>query len=137
MRRVQPLHPAVLILRTRIDRADGVLVSTPEYAGALPGSFKNLLEWTVGGGNLYGKPVAWFNVAGEASPTGAADAHASLRKVLGYSGAVVVEEACTHIPLTRQSVGEGGPLTNPVLRATFEASLAIFLNHLGILTDKS
>ena len=60
---------------------------TPEYAGALPGSFKNLLDWTVGGGQTYGMPVAWINVSGAAAPTGGADAHDSLRKVLGYTGA--------------------------------------------------
>ena len=48
-----------------------MLFSTPEYAGALPGSFKNLLDWTVGGGETYGMPVGWVNVSGPASPTGA------------------------------------------------------------------
>ncbi len=57
----QPVHPAVAQLRSRIRAADAVLFSTPEYAGALPGSFKNLLDWTVGGGETYGKPVAWVN----------------------------------------------------------------------------
>ena len=54
-----------------------MLFSTPEYAGALPGSFKNLLDWTVGDdqpGSMNGKPVAWVNV----SPRGAEHAHESL-----------------------------------------------------------
>jgi NAD(P)H-dependent FMN reductase len=34
-----------------------------EYAGTLPGSLKNLLDWTVGGGEIYGKPAGWINVA--------------------------------------------------------------------------
>jgi len=46
---VEPLHPAVAELRAAIDAADALLFSTPEYAGALPGSFKNLLDWTIGG----------------------------------------------------------------------------------------
>lgn len=132
----QSLPPIVCDLRSRIDRADGLLVSTPEYAGALPGSFKNLLDWTIGGGNLYGKPIAWLNVAGEASPSGAADAHASLRKVLGYAGAVVVEEACARIPLARQNVGEGEPLEDAILKAAFEAPLEAFLNYLKGQTDQ-
>src|SRR5256885_16308443 len=45
-----PLPPAVENLRTALGRAGAVLISTPEYAGALPGSFKNLLDWTIGGG---------------------------------------------------------------------------------------
>jgi NAD(P)H-dependent FMN reductase len=59
----EPLHPSVAELRQEIARADAVLFCTPEYAGALPGSFKNLLDWTVGGGEVYGKPAAWINVA--------------------------------------------------------------------------
>ena len=71
-----PLHPAVADLRRAIASVQAVLFSTPEYAGALPGSFKNLLDWTVGGGEIYRKPVAWINASW--SPTGAADAHALL-----------------------------------------------------------
>lgn len=57
----EPLHPAVAALRSAIAEADAVLFCTPEYAGALPGSFKNLLDWTIGG-EIYQKPVAWINV---------------------------------------------------------------------------
>src|SRR5262249_20233077 len=45
---LDPLHPAVADLRTTIGAAGAVLFSTPEYAGALPGSFKNLLDWAIG-----------------------------------------------------------------------------------------
>lgn len=46
----QPLHSVVADLRREIAAAAAVLFCTPEYAGALPGSFKKLLDWTVGGG---------------------------------------------------------------------------------------
>ena len=46
----------VVELRAAIERADAVVFCTPEYAGTLPGSFKNLLDWTVGGAEMYGKP---------------------------------------------------------------------------------
>ena len=55
-----PLHPAVADLRDQLHGSDAVLFSTPEYAGALPGSFKNLLDWTVGGG-IQEKSVGWIN----------------------------------------------------------------------------
>lgn len=106
---VEGAPPApVAALRARLDAADAVLLSTPEYAGALPGSFKNLLEWTVGGTGLYRKPVAWINAAGIAAPTGGADAHDSLRKVLAYVGADVVDAACARIPVARQAIGPDG-----------------------------
>lgn len=74
-----PLHPAVESLRAAIRGCDAMLFSTPEYAGALPGAFKNLLEWSVGdanAGSIYEKPVGWVNVS--AAPAGAADAYESL-----------------------------------------------------------
>ncbi|HTT95910.1 MAG TPA: NAD(P)H-dependent oxidoreductase [Solirubrobacterales bacterium] len=102
------LDPEVAALRAALAAADALLLSTPEYAGALPGSFKNLLDWTVGGGQTYGMPVAWINVAGAAAPSGGADAHDSLRKVLGYTGARIVEDACLRLPLARDDVGADG-----------------------------
>jgi chromate reductase len=111
----EPLPPAVVDLRASIAAADAVLFCTPEYAGALPGSFKNLLDWTVGGGEMYGRPVAWINASG--LPTGAADAHASLRTVLGYLSTEIVEDACVHIPVPRQAVGDDGLIDDPRLRA--------------------
>ena len=78
-------------LRNEIAEADAVVFCTPEYAGTLPGSFKNLLDWTVGGGELYDKPVAWVNVANEGRGGGA---QATLETVLGYVGAQTAEAAC-------------------------------------------
>jgi len=112
----RPVHPAVAELRAAIAVADALLLCTPEYAGALPGAFKNLLEWTVGDGGTYDKPIAWINAAGPAAPSGGADAHDSLRKVLGYVHANIVEEACARIAVTRDAIGADGTLSDPRLR---------------------
>jgi len=97
-------------------RRDALLLCTPEYAGALPGALKNLLEWTVGDGGTYDKPIAWINASGPAAPTGGADAHDSLRKVLGYVHADIVEDAVARIPVTREAVGPDGTVTDTALR---------------------
>ncbi len=112
----EPVHPAVEQLRAEIAAADALLICTPEYAGALPGAMKNLLEWTVGDAGTYRKPIAWINASGPAAPTGAADAHESLRKVLGYVHAEIVEDACARIPVTRDAVGPDGELSDPAIR---------------------
>jgi NAD(P)H-dependent FMN reductase len=116
-----PLPAAVADLRARIAAADALLISTPEYAGALPGSFKNLLDWTVGGTEVGGRAVGWINVS--TSPTGAADAHASLRTVLGYVGADVIEAACVHIPVPRDAIAPDGLITDPTLRHQVASTL--------------
>ncbi|MCP2341765.1 NADPH-dependent FMN reductase [Actinomadura rupiterrae] len=119
----EPLPAAVRELRDAIGAADAVLFCTPEYAGALPGSFKNLLDWTIGGGEMYEKPVAWLNVSSIAAPTGGAGAHDSLRAVLGYAGTSIVEDACARVPLSRQDVGPDGLIGDAGTRAAIVASL--------------
>jgi chromate reductase, NAD(P)H dehydrogenase (quinone) len=116
------LPEPVTDLRAQIRASDAVMFSTPEYAGALPGSFKNLLDWAVGDerpGSLNGKPVAFVN----ASPRGGALAHESLRRVLGYLGAVIVESACATIPLTRDQVDDDGLIASADFRQTVAAAL--------------
>jgi chromate reductase len=127
-----PVAPLVAELRAAIAGADALLLSTPEYAGALPGSFKNLLEWTVGNGGTYRKPVAWVNTSGAAAPTGAADAHDSLRKVLGYVGAQVVEDACVRIPVARDVIGPDGLLSDRALRVQVAEVLRALARHVEI-----
>ena len=122
-----PVHPAVAELRAAIADCDAVLICTPEYAGALPGAVKNLLEWTVGDGGTYRKPIAWINASGPAAPTGGADAHESLRKVLGYVHADIVEEACARIPLTRDAIGPDGTVSD----ARHRDAIAAVLNTLA------
>jgi chromate reductase len=123
------LDPAVVELRAAIGAADALLLCTPEYAGDLPGSFKNLLDWTVGGGETYGMPVAWVNVASVASPTGAADAHASLRRVLGYTGSDIVEEACVRVPVPRDAIGADGLVADPAIQEVVAGAVAALAGH--------
>ena len=122
-----PLPPVVADLREQIAAADGVIFCTPEYAGALPGSFKNLLDWTVGGTEMYGKPVAWVNVAAEGRGL---NAHASLATVLGYVGAAIVEAACSTVPVPRESVGPDGVVVEGAVRAAIADVVRRFVDHL-------
>src|SRR5690242_5745243 len=117
------LDPEVAALRAALTEADALLLSTPEYAGALPGSFKNLLDWTVGGGETYGMPVAWINTAGAAAPAGGANAEESLRKVLGYTGSEIVEPACLRIPVERDAIGNDGLIAEPAVREQLAVAL--------------
>jgi len=118
----------VAALRDEITAADAVLFCTPEYAGTLPGSFKNLLDWTVGGGQLYGKPAAWINVAVPGRGQGAEDA---LAAVLGYVGADVVEAACRRIPVDRAAVSQDGTISDPGFRDEAAQVWDVLLGYLG------
>lgn len=121
----EPLPPAAAELRGRLKEADAVLFCTPEYAGALPGSFKNLLDWSVGAEAMYRKPVAWINV----SYSGAKNAYASLRIVLGYLDVDLVEAACAHIPVTRDMVGQDGLIHDEEVHRRIAAVVTTLATH--------
>lgn len=124
-----PVHPAVDVLRSELWAADAVLICTPEYAGALPGSFKNVLEWTVGDASAYRKPVAWINASSIAAPTGGADAHDSLRKVLNYVGADIAEDAVLRLPVPRAAVGPDGTIDDPEIRDRVASVVDVLVTH--------
>jgi chromate reductase, NAD(P)H dehydrogenase (quinone) len=118
-----PVEAEVEELRASIRTAGAVLLSTPEYAGDLPGSFKNVLDWAVGddrSGSMYGKPVAWINC----SPRGAPGAHGALRTVLGYLGASIVDEACVDVPVERAAVGTDGLIASEDVRRPLADALS-------------
>ena len=97
--------PDVTELRSRVNAADALLFCTPEYAGSLPGSLKNLLDWLIEGGDLNGKPAAWLSVSPPEQDDGARTA---LETVLGHGSARVLKPACVRVPLGPEAVGADG-----------------------------
>ncbi len=53
-----PTPAEVTSLRQSLASATGVLIACPEYGHSLPGALKNALDWVIGSGELYRKPVA-------------------------------------------------------------------------------
>ena len=51
-------------LRDKIDKANGVIICTPEYVFSIPGALKNALEWTVSTTVFSNKPVALLTASG-------------------------------------------------------------------------
>jgi chromate reductase len=79
-------------LREAINQADGLLISTPEYNGTVPGQLKQVVDWASRPygpeAALYGKPVAVMGAS--ITAYGAVWAQDHLRKALGIAGARVV-----------------------------------------------
>lgn len=93
-------HPpgptAVAGFRREIQMADAVLIASPEYAYGVPGALKNALDWLVGSGELYGKPVAI--VAGSPRAEGAVRVRGDLERTLRAQGAVIVCSVTIPVP---------------------------------------
>jgi chromate reductase, NAD(P)H dehydrogenase (quinone) len=73
-----PLTPdPVLAFAQSITNADGIIISCPEYVHALPGAFKNAIDWLVSRTEITGKPIALLHAS-----HGGDDVLADLRRVL-------------------------------------------------------
>jgi chromate reductase len=84
---------AVGRIRATVREADAVLFATPEYNASIPGALKNAVDWlsrpSLAESALRGKPVAV--VGASIGVFGAVWAQADLRKVLGATGARVID----------------------------------------------
>jgi chromate reductase, NAD(P)H dehydrogenase (quinone) len=97
----------VLRFRTACENAAGVLLSVPEYAFGIPGAFKNALDWTVGAGSLYRKPITVLDVA---PPGRGGSVRRALDLVLKALDADVVHRS---VPISQADRNASGEITSP------------------------
>jgi len=117
--RVGPAPPTVATLRAQVASADAVLIASPEYAHSLPGVLKNALDWIVGSGELYGKPVAVLCASPRAQ--GCVHGRAAIEQTLRAQGADVVVSATVGVAAADKG---GDELRDPASVAAIAAALA-------------
>jgi chromate reductase len=110
-------------LRAAIERADAVLIATPEYNGSISGVLKNALDWVsrpVRESVLRNKPVAVMGAT--TGMFGAVWAQAETRKVLASIGARVIDR---EVPVARAEYAwEHDDRLSPELEAEIGGVLA-------------
>lgn len=90
--------PAVVVAwRAAASAADGLIIATPSYHGALPGGLKNALDF-LDEPHIAGKPVALIGIAGGDAEPGVTDVARVLRHVGAITAIhdVVVSRAGQH-----------------------------------------
>lgn len=114
-------------LRKQIREARGILICTPEYAMGIPGSLKNLLDWTVSSSDFSGKPV----VAITASLSGQ-KAHLSLMDTLQVIEASISESTQLLISFIKTKVNDQQQITDENtlnnVKRTMDAFIAVLKN---------
>jgi len=128
---VEPQHEAVARLREAIAGADGVLISTPEFNGSIPGVLKNALDWAsrpFPDSALKGKPVAV--VGASTGLFGAVWAQAETKKILGISGADVLDGELP-VGQAHGAFGDDGHLLEPELRTALQELLGVLAARMG------
>jgi NAD(P)H-dependent FMN reductase len=117
----EPPEP-VLRFRHACERAEAILLAVPEYAFGIPGAFKNALDWTVGSGSLYRKPVALLSVA---PPGRGAHVTQALDAVFTALDSDVAHYA---VPVTRDH-GVHGEIGDPHIVETLQAVVTELWAH--------
>jgi chromate reductase len=109
--------PAVAELRAALAAADALLVATPEYNFSIPGQLKNAIDWLSRPADataLRGKPA--LVVGASTGMFGAVWAQAEVRKVLGATGARLIDTELA-VPAAHEAFDRSGRLREPGLRA--------------------
>ena len=122
--------PSVLWWRTSLGSADAVLIASPEYAGSIAGVVKNALDWIVGSGELYSKPVALIS----AGTSGGVHARRALVQTLTWQGAHVVGSIGISSPNTKSVVEPGGArrFTDPSTIVEIESLAGLLVESLAL-----
>jgi chromate reductase, NAD(P)H dehydrogenase (quinone) len=112
---------SVAAFRAVIGDADGLLISSPEYARGIAGVMKNALDWLVGSFEFPNKPVALINT----SPR-AVHALAALTLTLETMSARLVKDACVTLPLLGKAIDEDRLLDDEQLAAPLREGIRRF-----------
>jgi len=109
-------HPAVARWVNDVREADGLVISTPEYARGYPGSLKNAFDWLVGTDAFVRKPFVLLNASARSTV-----AHETLSTVLETMSGVQIAGAT--IPLLGTALEIPEILANAEFRTRIGASL--------------
>ncbi len=110
--------PVIGALRARIGAADGLIISSPEYAHGIPGSLKNALDWLVASVEFPGKPVALIST----SPS-SAHVVAQLAEVHTTMSARLVADACITVPVRGRGGDPESLVSDPGIAAPLRRAL--------------
>lgn len=117
--------PSVIELRQALKAADGVLICTPEYAMGVPGSLKNLLDWTVSSADFSQKPVALITAS-----TSGEKAHESLLGTLKVIEAKIEDAATLVISHIKAKVNDRDEITDEKTSVDVKKLMETFMGML-------
>lgn len=126
--------PAVAEFKQAIERADALLLFTPEYGYSIPGVLKNALDWASrppGRSALRGMPIGVMGASSGRSGTMRAQLH--LRQVLLHMGAVTMPGPEVYVSFAEGKFNQVGELTDQTSLDQVKAFMAAFDEWMRLL----
>lgn len=100
----------ITTFRTKIEKADGVIICTPEYVFSLPGSLKNAIEWTVSTIVFSDKPTALITASSSGEK-----AHESLQLIMRTLGIKTNDETQLWLNSIKSKIDSAGNIKDTVV----------------------
>jgi chromate reductase, NAD(P)H dehydrogenase (quinone) len=125
------LPKEVAEFRTVIGKADGLLISSPEYARGVAGVMKNALDWLVGSFEFPNKPVALINTSPRAT-----HAVAALTVTLETMSARLVQDASITLPLLGTTNDAASIAANAEFAAMLRSALERYAQAIKTFADE-
>lgn len=122
--------PSVQTLNAAVERADGLIIASPEYAHGISGPMKNALDWLVSGTAFPGIPIMLINT----SPT-ASHALAALKEVLRTMSGNLIESAELCLPLLGSRLIDAGIIQNDTMAEAIRHHLGRFCVQIRSYSD--
>ena len=112
---------AIIKLQEELNKSDGLIISSPEYAHGISGVLKNALDWLVSGEDFPYIPVALYNTSPRAT-----HAQAALREVITTMSANIIESACVSVPLLGTNLDAAGIVKNEEISQLMLGKINLF-----------
>jgi chromate reductase, NAD(P)H dehydrogenase (quinone) len=100
----------VLDFRSAIEKADGILICTPEYIFSIPAILKNAIEWCVSTTVFSKKPVGLITASADGRK-----GHEQLQLIMKTVEATLSEETSLLIPGIRGKIDQDGNIKDPAI----------------------
>lgn len=123
--------PAVAqALKEKIEKADGLIIATPEYNRSISGVLKNAIDWAsrpYGKNSFDRKPVLTMGVT--VGKIGTAVAQSHLKQIMVYLDADVIGQPELYLGPANEMFDEEGNITNEKIKEMLTKALAVLAGH--------
>lgn len=114
-----------------LEKADAVLIATPEYNRSIPGGLKNAIDWFSrpwGSNPIAGKPV--YIVGSAMGQIGSALAQAHLRNTISFFNPLIMTQPEVYLVAQAGEYGEDGRHTNEGTQGFLKSAIEDFAAYI-------
>ncbi len=114
------------VLKDKIEKADGVIIATPEYNRSISGVLKNAIDWASrpwGKNSFVKKPVLIMGVS--VGRVGTAVAQSHLKQIMIYLDADVIGQPELYLGPAQETFDNEGNITNAETKELLTKALAV------------